>query len=222
MLEKKMTNRQARAVETRKKILKAAKGLIAGKGFEGTSIDDIAKAAGVSTGSFYTYFKKKEDVVEELSKTDFYRLAEIVNGMENKDILDRLRYYCGHFLGGIEETGIEICRQWIRNNLSPNSMFPGGEAITKYQYDYRAMQSILHEAVHRGELKAGAPVDDLALFINAQLYGLMVAWCMTDGQVKGSEKTGALCETVIHAALAPFRQSVSFQGGNSSGICNAE
>lgn len=200
-----MTSRQVRAVETRKKILNAAKVLIAEKGFENTSIDDIVKEAGVSIGSFYTYFKKKEDVVEELNKTDFYRLAEIVNGMKDKDILDRLRYYCGHFLGDIEETGIEICRQWVRNNLSPNNMLLGREEITKYRFDYRAVQSILEEAVKRGELKSNVPIDDFALFINAQLYGLMIAWCMTDSEVKGSEKTDALCETVFKAAIETYR-----------------
>lgn len=206
MLEKKMTNRQARAIETRKKIVQAAKTLIAEKGFDDTSIDDIVGVAGVSIGSFYTYFKRKEDVVEELNKTDFYRLAEIVNGMKDKDILDRLRYYCEHFLGDIEETGIEICRQWIRNNLSPNNMLLGGEEITKYRYDYRAMQSILQEAVKREELKAELPVDEFALYFNAQIYGLMIAWCMTDGEVKGAEKTDALCDKVFKTVLAPYRQ----------------
>lgn len=200
-----MTNRQARAMETRKKIIQAAKALIAKKGFKDTSIDDIVKEAGVSTGSFYTYFKKKEDVIEELNKTDFYRLAEIVNGMEERDILDRLRYYCYKFLGDIEETGIEICRQWVKNNLSPNDMLLGGEEITKYRYDDRTMQSVLQEAIRRGELKDNFPVNDFALFINAQLYGLMVIWCMTDGEIKGPEKVKALCETVFNAALAPYR-----------------
>lgn len=201
-----MTNRQIRAVETRNKIIEAAKVLIAKKGFDATSIDDIVKEAGVSTGSFYTYFKKKEDVVEELNRTDFYRLAEIVNGMQDKDILERLQYYCRNFLGDIEKTGIEICRQWIRNNLSPANMLLGGEKTTKYKYDYRAMQSVLEEAVKRGELRDDLPVDDLALLINAQLYGLMIAWCMTDSEVMGSEKTDVLCDTVIKAALAAYRQ----------------
>lgn len=205
-MEKKMTNRQIRAVETRNKIIEAAKVLIAKKGFDATSIDDIVKEAGVSTGSFYTYFKKKEDVVEELNRTDFYRLAEIVNGMQDKDILERLRYYCRNFLGDIEKTGIEICRQWVRNNLSPADMLFDGEKMTKYKYDYRAMQSVLEEAVKRGELRDDLPVDDLALLINAQLYGLMVAWCMTDSEVMGSEKTDVLCDTVIKAALAAYRQ----------------
>lgn len=205
-MDKKMTNRQIRAVETRNKIIEAAKVLIARKGFDATSIDDIVKEAGVSTGSFYTYFKKKEDVVEELNRTDFYRLAEIVNGMQDKDILERLQYYCRNFLGDIEKTGIEICRQWIRNNLSPANMLLGGEKTTKYKYDYRAMQSVLEEAVKRGELRDDLPVDDLALLINAQLYGLMIAWCMTDSEVMGSEKTDVLCDTVIKAALAAYRQ----------------
>lgn len=205
-MDKKMTNRQIRAVETRNKIIEAAKVLIAKKGFDATSIDDIVKEAGVSTGSFYTYFKKKEDVVEELNRTDFYRLAEIVNGMQDKDILERLRYYCRNFLGDIEKTGIEICRQWVRNNLSPADMLFDGEKMTKYKYDYRAMQSVLEEAVKRGELRDDLPVDDLALLINAQFYGLMVAWCMTDSEVMGSEKTDVLCDTVIKAALAACRQ----------------
>lgn len=206
-MEKKTTTRQARAVETRKKIVQAAKVLIAAKGFAETSIDDIAKQAGVSTGSFYTYFKKKEDVVEELNKTDFYRLAEIVNGMQDRDLLDRLRYYCREFLGEIEETGIEICRQWLKNNLSPNDMLLGGAYTTKYRYDDQTMRAILQEAVRRGELRSDAPLDELALFINTQLYGLMVAWCMTDGQVRGSEQTDALCSIVLQAVLAPYRST---------------
>lgn len=143
--------------------------------------------------------------MEELNRIDFYRLAEIVNSMEDKDILERLRYYCRKFLGDIEETGIEICRQWVRNNISPTNMLLGGEKITKYNYDYLAMKSILSEAVKRRELESELPVDDIALFINAQLYGLMVIWCMTDSGVKGSEKTDFLCDTVIKAVLAPYR-----------------
>ena len=58
-MEKKEKVRQVRAAETRRKIVAAAKKLITEKGFESVAIEDIAKEAGVSTGSFYTYFKKK-------------------------------------------------------------------------------------------------------------------------------------------------------------------
>lgn len=205
-MEEKGKVRQVRAAETRKRIVAAAKKLITENGFENVSIEDIAKEAEVSTGSFYTYFKKKEDVVEELNQSDFYRLAEITNEMEDKDLNDRLKYYCREFLAEIERVGIEICRQWIRNNIAPVEMAGSDEESTKYDHDYRAMKSMLEEGIHRGELSAATPVNELALFLNAQLYGLMVAWCMTDASVVGSDKTDAFCKIVMTPALAPYRQ----------------
>ena len=73
-MEKKGKVRQARAAETRKRIVAAAKKLITENGFENVSIEEIAKEAEVSTGSFYTYFKNKEDVIEELNQLSFYHL----------------------------------------------------------------------------------------------------------------------------------------------------
>jgi len=40
----------------------AAADVFAEKGFAGASVDDIARAAGVSKGSLYGYFKNKEDI----------------------------------------------------------------------------------------------------------------------------------------------------------------
>ncbi len=198
--------RQARAAETRKRIVAAAKKLITENGFENVSIEDIAKEAEVSTGSFYTYFKKKEDVVEKLNQLSFYRLAEITNEMKDKGLDDRLKYYCRQFLAEIERVGIEICRQWIRNNITPVNMEISGKETTKYNHDYLAMKSLLEEGISRGELAAGTPVDEMAFYINAQLYGLMVAWCMTDASVVGSDRTDAFYETVMKPALMPYRK----------------
>ena len=51
-----MTNRQLAALETRKKLLEAAKKIVSEKGLINTSIEEITKACGVSNGTFYTYF----------------------------------------------------------------------------------------------------------------------------------------------------------------------
>ena len=205
-LEKKIKIRQVRAAETRKKIISAAKKLITESGFENVSIEDIAKEAEVSTGSFYTYFKRKEDIIEELNQADFYRLTEITNEMTDKDFDERLKYYCRGFLAEIERVGIEICRQWIRNNIAPVKMVISDKETTKYDHDHLAMRSLIEEGVRRGELTDDVPVDELALFINAQLYGLMVAWCMTDASVIGSEKTDVFYETILRPALMPYKR----------------
>jgi len=205
-MEKKGKIRQIRAVETRKRIVAAAKKLIAENGFENVSIEDIAKEAEVSTGSFYTYFKRKEDIVEELNQQDFYRLAETVNEMAELELSDRLKYYCRGFLVEIERVGIEICRPWIRNNITPINMEISEKKTTKYVHDDLAMKSLLEEGIRRGELTADTPVAEMALFLNTQLYGLMVAWCMTDAVLIGSDKIDAFFELVVKPALMPYRK----------------
>ncbi len=63
-VEKKMprTPVQTRGIMTREKILNAGEELFARDGFHHILADDIAYEAGVSVGSFYSYFKNKRDV----------------------------------------------------------------------------------------------------------------------------------------------------------------
>jgi AcrR family transcriptional regulator len=49
--------------KTKHKILEHALELFAEKGFKGTSINDIAKSAGISKGLAYNYFKNKEELM---------------------------------------------------------------------------------------------------------------------------------------------------------------
>jgi TetR/AcrR family transcriptional regulator, transcriptional repressor for nem operon len=52
--------------ETRDRILAAATELIHKRGFKETGLSDILAASGVPKGSFYFYFKSKEDLGREL------------------------------------------------------------------------------------------------------------------------------------------------------------
>jgi AcrR family transcriptional regulator len=56
---------QKRSMRTREKILKAAQRLFAQKGYHGVNSNEIAAAAGVSTGSFYAYFTDKKSLFLE-------------------------------------------------------------------------------------------------------------------------------------------------------------
>lgn len=55
--------KQARSRRTREKIIEAAIELFEQRGFEKTTSNDIAAAAGVSIGSFYVYFTDKRQVL---------------------------------------------------------------------------------------------------------------------------------------------------------------
>lgn len=54
--------------ERQKQILDAAARLFAEKGFAGATIRDVARAAGVSEGTIYLYFKNKQDLLVHLPR----------------------------------------------------------------------------------------------------------------------------------------------------------
>ncbi len=73
--------RQQRSRERRLKIMEAARDLFARKGINGTSSNEIARQAGVSIGTFYSYFENKKTLFLEILRehlelfvTDIYSL----------------------------------------------------------------------------------------------------------------------------------------------------
>ena len=200
---KRLTKRQKDALETRRRIIDASRRLISEKGFDNVSMEDIALEAGVSKGSFYTYFKHKEDIIYELNKSDFFVLSETVRQMDS-DLNTRLEYYSIQFMSGIERGGIEICRQWIRNNLSPIPLEVIGN-LTKYEFDRNAMIGILNDAIARGELKENTPVEKLAIQITSHLYGIMLTWCMSDAEVVGSRDSLDYCKLFLSKTIDSYK-----------------
>ncbi|MBI3651360.1 MAG: TetR/AcrR family transcriptional regulator [Acidobacteria bacterium] len=67
--------KQARSKQTKEKIIQAAISLIQQRGYEKTTSNDIAAAAGVSVGSFYTYFQDKRQLLLVI----FDRLADEIS-----------------------------------------------------------------------------------------------------------------------------------------------
>ena len=74
-LSKPVSLRERQRQQTRQHLLDVAADLLGEKGFNATSIDDLAKAAGASRATVYSYFDTKEAIVEEITKT-FWKRAE--------------------------------------------------------------------------------------------------------------------------------------------------
>lgn len=58
---------QKRSIEKRKKIIDAALKMFNEKGYFSTNTAEIAKTAGLATGSLYSYFKDKKDIFLEVT-----------------------------------------------------------------------------------------------------------------------------------------------------------
>lgn len=88
---------QKRSIEKKEKIIKAGFDLICEKGYYNTNTAEIAKAAGVSTGIVYSYFKDKRDIfiegIKEYATSIMYPMIEVATSknLNNlKDILENM------------------------------------------------------------------------------------------------------------------------------------
>ena len=66
--EKPVSLRERQREQTRSHLMAVAADLIGANGFNATSIDDIAKAAGAARATVYSYFESKEAIVEEINR----------------------------------------------------------------------------------------------------------------------------------------------------------
>ncbi len=67
----------------RERLLKGARTCFARKGFGGTSVQDIANAAGISVGSLYKYVRSKEDLLYLMAEGSCARLNEVLDAAFN-------------------------------------------------------------------------------------------------------------------------------------------
>jgi AcrR family transcriptional regulator len=69
-MKRKRLTRQDSREETRKNLLDAAQRLIATKGLDNASVEDIAAAAGYTRGAFYSNFSSKDELFLQLLRRD--------------------------------------------------------------------------------------------------------------------------------------------------------
>ena len=86
---------QKRSIEKKEKIIKAGFELICKKGYYNTNTAEIAKAAGVSTGIVYQYFKDKHDILVEgikrYASDIFYPMLNVTSNIKiDKNNLDAI------------------------------------------------------------------------------------------------------------------------------------
>lgn len=197
-----MGKRQVAAMQTRLKVIAAAEKLIAERGFESVTVDDIAAEAGVAKGTFYTYFKRKEDVVWEIAGPNFASLQERAKASDG-DVVEKLDAYLTESMKLIVETGLKIAQQWIKTVVDPSD--PDGKG--KLIYDLGVIREFLELAVESGELTDDTPVDQLHQWIAAEYYGIVLNWCILDGAIDPTELLSDYCKVQLSHSLACYKKS---------------
>lgn len=95
----------------REKIKSVAQKLFLQKGFDNVSVEEITKQAGISKGSFYTYFKSKDELLKEIALGSIDALKDelIKNAKKLKDPVRSIKTFL--------ETNVHLSEMYISGIL---------------------------------------------------------------------------------------------------------
>ncbi len=78
---------QRRREQTRARLLEAARLLMAERGVEAVGVSEITEAADLGTGTFYNYFRSRDDIVEAIMAESIETIGDALDRM-TKDMPD--------------------------------------------------------------------------------------------------------------------------------------
>jgi AcrR family transcriptional regulator len=187
------SHQQLRAKRTRRELLAAARQVVAHQGYEGATIEDIAKAAGCSKGAYYFHFASKEETLVALLDAWIaersHRLAKAVD-VQPDDLPAALAKALAEQDAGWEaELLVEFWSQGQRNGRV-------GERLAEA---YRSWQATLALALD----KASAHDGSLAPLSPQASAGSMLA--MADGlALQSCLRVAPARSAAAHETLAAF------------------
>ena len=87
---------RARYDRRREQIVSASARILARRGYDQTSVGDLAEAVGVSTGSLYHYFASKEELLAAICDQLLEPLLAASRALDRGDLRGLVRLWVGH------------------------------------------------------------------------------------------------------------------------------
>lgn len=177
---------KAEALATRDSILDAAERLFHDKGVSRTSLEDIAREAGVTRGAIYWHFPDKATLFNEMMQRVLLPLEE-ASQLEGEAAaesgLDAVR---GHLLGVLRELAGNARTQRVFN-IATHKVEYVGELLSLHERHaesrrnfLRQLQAALRRAQLAGLVPAAPSARTLAIGLEALLSGLIHSWMLDE------------------------------------------
>ena len=160
-------SRVSRTAARTEQVIRAAKKVFAAKGFQESTMSEIAREAGLSEPTIYEYFSSKEEILFAIPGRTALRGAEIystylpmIKGAANK-----LRFVI-HTIVSILETDPEYAAVSFLI-LKQNRKFTETESYRALRKNYRVMNQTIEEGIASGEFRP----DTDTFFIRSMILG---------------------------------------------------
>lgn len=178
-----LSNRQLKALRTKKSLYESAMELFLKKGYDNVTIEEIASRAGTSVGSFYTYFKTKGHVfLEQFREYDeqYFRIYESMPDCATAR--GKLMWLIkGVYVFASEKVGLETIKL-----LYTHGFMHGGDGTSSSVEETRSSNRIVGEIVHEGwengEFRTDIPEQEMTRMVFLCMMGTYYHWCSCNGK----------------------------------------
>ena len=198
---------QTRSRNTRRALIRAALDLWKERGFEAafeeTTAEEIARAAGVSKGTFYFHFAHKEDILLEMQWATADLMIEeaaraIERGEETEALVRALMASLARRVSKAPRAAVlRGMGHWAR--LSQDVLAEGPRGFGQ------AFHAVLVHGRERGDLPAGIDAEELSSLLQAATMDALVRWAASDQSPAAlQELLSRRAEVVLRGATASY------------------
>ncbi len=174
------------ASKKRERIIDAAWKLFREEGFAETTINDILREAEISKGTFYYYFKSKDDLLDTLSEIldrEYERLDhEEPEGMSCFEKLMWLNYKVHSYME--ENMDYRLLANLYSAQIVKEDF---SSLLNRNRYYYKYIERIMYEGQKSGELTDEMTVSEMVSFFSMGERALVTEWCMNNGRFSFGE-----------------------------------
>ena len=168
------------ASDIRDRIIEAAWKLFREKGFSDTTINDIIHEAGISKGTFYYYFRSKDNMLDTLADVfdaEYERLdAELTEDMNSFDKLVRINYDVHTFIN--DNIDYRLLAYLYSTQITREQ---SSSLLDRNRYYFRLIEKIVEDGRRKGELTEDLSVSETVKFYSLEERALVTDWCMNNG-----------------------------------------
>jgi AcrR family transcriptional regulator len=192
--------------DTTTRILNQAMRLFLEKGYHGTSIDDITKAAGLTKGALYWHFKNKGDLLRritgEFEKRYLDNLIHAVEGVKG-GALDKFEKYI-RFNSAFAYHNRELCVSF--ETLAAELIGSQHRIEAEFRRIFKKYQTFLADLIIQGKkesiFKKELDTDLSALAFMAFHFGVLVRWSMHRNEINGEAFVKTFKKIMLNGLMA--------------------
>lgn len=188
------------------KIIDESMRLFLKKGYHGTSIDEISKAAELTKGAIYWYFKGKEDILRSIMKEFEKRFLEnLIKTVTNVkgNFYDKIEKYF-RFNAAFAYYNPELCVSFT--TLAAELVGGHHKVENEFRRIYKKYRKFLSSLIIQGKeekiIKKEIDPDLTALIIIAFHDGILIRWFMNQNEIDGETYVNTFKKIMLYGLLA--------------------